>query len=696
MIFLLDHFGFSMCVTVSKKLVLFGGQTSVKYLFTGGGTGGHIYPALAIADEIRRQKPEAEILFVGRKDKLESRVVPNQKFEIKFVRSLPFPRGWSPVKLLFFSGVLFMGILQSTIILMRFRPKMIIGTGGYVSAPILFAYGFLRKIRLFRSKVFLYEPNACPGLLNKVSARFADCVGVGFDETASWFDKGTVAKVGYPVRREFKESDKIKARTNLGIDQSREVVLVLGGSGGSRAINQALFSALPRLIKNPNIFVFHITGNRSDSETIADETSLSKNINQSNIEGFYRQVDYVDEMSQVYAAADLIVCRGGAGTLTELGVVGRPSIVIPASVAADDHQVANARQIEMIGAGKVLYEKARWMDGDIEIYIDPKRVFEIVSDTLNDKEELKKMSFAALSSQQTDNLKLIVELLESMNEGKSIAISKFDPSSKSLRVSVAPNEILGWVENRIEQCGGLSQLPRDEINYYCYRADRMLASSAWLEIPLGVRNVGVKLVGLLKYQQHRQTLLHVLLDKKPVNRLKRSLGGDYLHNGILRRNIIERGLTMLGVRDVNTQLALEQALLEDPYFEVRSAAARLLGQLSLPNAKSEDVLMRALMDGSAVVKVEVLAAVGAVAKGPTILSTVKNYYQHPNWMLRMAVVQTLETAHKRGEIEAEQLKYELQQIHSISSHFEPNFLLANRLRDLTKQALSAIDQSIGE
>jgi UDP-N-acetylglucosamine--N-acetylmuramyl-(pentapeptide) pyrophosphoryl-undecaprenol N-acetylglucosamine transferase len=695
-IFLLDYFGFSMCVTVSKKLVLFGGQTSVKYLFTGGGTGGHVYPALAIADEIRRQKPEAEILFVGRKDKLESRVVPNQKFEIKFVRSLPFPRSWSPVKLLFFAGILCVGILQSTIILMRFRPKMIIGTGGYVSAPILFAYGFLRKIRLFRSKVFLYEPNACPGLLNKVSARFADCVGVGFDETASWFDKGIVAKVGYPVRREFKGLDKIKARTNLGIDQSREVVLVLGGSGGSRAINQALILALPNLIKNPNIFVFHITGNRSDSETFPDETSLSKNINQSKIEGFYRQVDYVDDISQVYAAADLIVCRGGAGTLTELGVVGRPSIVIPASIAADDHQVANARQIEMIGAGKVLYEKAKWMDGNIEIYIDPKRVFEVVSDTLNDKEGLRKMSFAALSSQETDSLKLIVELLESMNEGQSIAISKSDVSPNPLRVSVEPNKILGWVENRIEQCGGLSQLPRDEINYYCYQADRMLASSAWLEIPLGVRNVGVKLVGLLKYQQHRQTLLQVLLDKKPVNRLKRSLGGDYLHNGILRRNVIERGLTMLGECDVDTQLALEQALLEDPYFEVRSAAARLLGQLSLPNTKSEDVLMLALMDVSAVVKVEVLAAVGAVAKGPTILSTVKNYYQHSNWMLRMAVVQTLETAYERGEIEAEQLKYELEQIHSISSHFEPNFLLANRLRDLKKQVLSAIDQSIGE
>ena len=694
MIFLLDYFGFSMCVTVSKKLVLFGGQTSVKYLFTGGGTGGHIYPALAIADEIRRQKPEAEILFVGRKDKLESRVVPNEKFEIKFVRSFPFPRGWSPVKLLSFAGILFVGILQSTIILMRFRPKMIIGTGGYVSAPILFAYGFLRKIRLFRSKVFLYEPNACPGLLNKVSARFADFVGVGFDETASWFDidKGTVAKVGYPVRREFKGLDKIKARTNLGVDQSREVVLVLGGSGGSRAINQALLLALPHLIKNPNIFVFHITGNRSDSETIADETCLSKNINQSDIDGFYRQVDYVDDISQVYAAADLIVCRGGAGTLTELGVVGRPSIVIPASVAADDHQVANARQMEMIGAGKVLYEKARWMKGNIEIYIDPKRVFEVVSDTLNDKEELRKMSFAALSSQRTDNLKLIVELLESMIEGQNIEISKSDVLPNPLRVSVEPNKILSCVENRIEQCGGLSQLPRDEINYYCYRADRMLASSAWLEIPLGVRNVGVKLVGLLNYQQHRQTLLQALLDKKPVNRLKCSLGGDYFHSGILRRNIIERGLAMLGECDVDTQLALEQALLEDPYFEVRAAAARLIGQLSLPNTKSEDVLMLALMDVSEVVKVEVLAAVGAVAKGSTILSTVKNYYQHPNWMLRMAVVTTLETAHERGEIEAEQLKYELEQIHSTSSHFEPNFLLANRLRNLKKQALSAIDQ----
>lgn len=668
----------------------------MKYLFTGGGTGGHVYPALAIADEIRRQSPEAEFLFVGRKDKLESRVVPNQEFPIKFVSSIAFPRGRSLLKLFSFVSILCVGILQSIIILMRFQPKVIIGTGGYVSAPILFAYGFLKKIKFFQSKVFLYEPNACPGLLNKVCVRFSDCVGVGFDETASLFAKRNVVKVGYPVRRDFKALDKLKAREDLGIDQSREVVLVFGGSGGSSAINQALYLALPNLITNPNIFIFHITGNQSDFETVPDVVSTAKKLKRLEKEGFYRKVDYVDDIKRIYAAADLIVCRGGAGTLTELGVIGRPSIVIPASVAADDHQVANARQIEMLGAGKILYEKARWVNGKIEMYVDSKSLFDIVAKTLNDKERLAEMSRAALSSQTTDSVKLIVQILESLIEDRSPIAPELAALSNPMRVITEPNKMLSLVENRIKECGGLSKLHQDEINYYRYRADRMLASSAWLEIPLGVRNIGVKLIGVLKYQQHRQTLLQILLDKKPVNTLKRFLGGDYLHNGILRRNVIERGLAQLGECNADTQSALEHVLVEDPYFEVRAAAARLLGQFSLPNTTSEKVLVLALMDRSAVVEVEVLAALGSLATATTILITVKKYRQHPNWMLRMAAVQTLHKAYDRGEIEAEELKQELEEIHSISSHFEPNFLLASRLRDLTKQALSATHKRKGE
>jgi len=300
------------------------------------------------------------------------------------------------------------------------------------------------------------------------------------------------------------------------------------------------------------------------------------------------------------------------------------------------------------------------------------------------------MARAALSSQQIDSLKLVVELLENMIGGQSQNIPKSCVSNNPLHLPFEPNRFLSWVENRIHQCGGLSKLPRGEIDYYFYRADRMLASTAWLEIPLGVRNVGVKLVGSLNYQHHRKTLLQILLDRKPVSRLKRYLGGDYFHCGILRRNVIERGLARLGGCHGDTQLALEQVLLEDPYFEVRAAAARLLGQQALPNTKSEDILMLALMDVSTIVKVEVLGALGGLAKGSTILSTVQRYYQHPDWMLRMAVVQALGRAYERGEIGGEQLKCELEQIPSISSHFEPDFLLANRLRDLTIQALSAV------
>ena len=238
----------------------------MKYLLTGGGTGGHVYPALAIADEIRRYQPEAEFVYVGLKDRLESWVVPGRGYAIRFVRSRPFPRTYSLLAYLLFAGALLRGMLRSVGILLRFRPDIIIATGGYVSAPVMFAFGFLQKLGLSRAKVFIYEPNAYPGLLNQRVGRLADRIGLAFEQAGRWFDMRKVAVVGYPVRKEFLQLDRNAARGALDIAAESFVVLVFGGSGGARVINEALVEALPHLGQCDALVVLHITGRYAGSD----------------------------------------------------------------------------------------------------------------------------------------------------------------------------------------------------------------------------------------------------------------------------------------------------------------------------------------------------------------------------------------------------------------------------------------------
>ena len=145
----------------------------MKYLFTGGASGGHIYPALAVADEIRRREPDAEFLYVGVAGRLEERVVPGRGYKLQLVRSRPYPRSSSPWALTRFALTLSIGVLQAMVVLLRFRPQLIFGTGGFVSAPILFACGILKRVGLCRAEVFAYEPNAHPGLLNQAVGRLA-------------------------------------------------------------------------------------------------------------------------------------------------------------------------------------------------------------------------------------------------------------------------------------------------------------------------------------------------------------------------------------------------------------------------------------------------------------------------------------------------------------------------------------------
>ena len=663
----------------------------MKYLLTGGGTGGHVYPALAIANEIRQTRTDAEFLYVGHRDRLDAWVVPEQGYPIRFVRARPFPRTRSLVPLLRFASALAIGVVQAALILLRYRPQIIISTGGFVSAPVLFAHGVLAKVGLSRARVFIYEPNAYPGLLNQVTGRLAQRIGVAFEQAGLWFDAKKVAVVGYPVRRSFLNLDRLAARETLGIDQGRKVVLAFGGSGGAKAINEAVIEALPRW-RAAGLVVIHVTGRYKgpDYDAVADteaalaamEMSSASSVEPEGECDWYRRFDYADHIVDLVAAADLVICRAGAGTLTEMAVSGTPTLIVPLPTSAEDHQALNAREMERIGAAQVLYQEAFWDNASIYSGLDGKKLAQQVLALCADEERLQAMGKAAKTMPKANSLELITAELDNLTTGQRPPTLRLESSPAKSGLPTAPNALLRWVQARVEEVGGVEAMERGELAYLRYQADRLLSSEGWCEIPLGRRNVGIKLVAVLNYQERLPLLLHILTDRTPTGWKRRLCGGDFRHGGIIRRNAVEYGLRGLGATDAQTRAALLNALEADPYFEVRAWAARALGELFTADDEIDSALCAALDDSSPEVIVQALSALGKISRNPGLLARLRRFYLHPNWQFREQVVLVLIEFLQRGVLEPAQLERDLDQVLISMPYFKPEFPLGTHLRQL--------------
>ena len=658
----------------------------MKYLLTGGGTGGHVYPALAIANEIRQTRTDAEFLYVGHRDRLDAWVVPDQGYRIRFVRARSFPRTRSLVPLLRFASVLAVGVVQAAFILLRYRPQIIISTGGFVSAPVLFAHGVLAKVGLSRARVFIYEPNAYPGLLNQVTGRLAQRIGVAFEQAGRWFDAKKVAVVGYPVRRSFLNLDRQAAREKLSIDQGRKVVLAFGGSGGAKAINEAVLAALPRW-QAAGLVVIHVTGRYkgSDYDAVADTKAA---LAEMGIEGegdWYRRLDYADEIVDLIAVADLVICRAGAGTLTEMAVSGTPTLIVPLPTSAEDHQALNAREMERIGATQVLYQEAFWDNASIYSGLDGEKLAQQVLALCTDEEQLQAMSAAAKTMPKANSLELITAELDGLIAGQRPPALRLELPSVKSGLPPAPNALLRWMQARVKEVGGVEAMERGELAYLRYQADRLLVSEGWYEIPLGRRNVGIKLVAVLNYQERLPLLLHILTDRTTTGWMRRFCGGDFRHGGIIRRNVVEYGLRGLGVTDAQTRAALLNALEADPYFEVRAWSARALGEMFTADDEIDSALCAALDDSAPEVVVQALRALGKISHNPDLLARLRRFYLHPNWQFREQVVLVLIEFLQRGVLEPAQLERDLDQVLISMPYFEPEFTLGAHLSELAER-----------
>ena len=316
----------------------------MKIIISGGGTGGHVYPAIAIADAIKKIKPEADILFVGAEGKLEMEKVPNAGYPIKglnitgFQRKLTFRNLLFPFKLIF-------SLIKANNIVRKFNPDVAVGVGGYASGPLLKMAG--------RNDVptVLQEQNSYPGVTNKLLAKNANKICVAYDGMDRFFPKEKIVLTGNPVRADFfenLESKKEEAYRHFGFDKNKKTVFVFGGSLGARTINQAMETSVELLRKNQQIQVLWQIGKLYVDDFGKCETA--------NLPTVKTEV-FIDRMDLAYAMADVVIGRAGALTISELCLVGKPAILIPSPNVAEDHQTKNAMALVEKNAAIMVHDK---------------------------------------------------------------------------------------------------------------------------------------------------------------------------------------------------------------------------------------------------------------------------------------------------------------------------------------------------
>jgi UDP-N-acetylglucosamine--N-acetylmuramyl-(pentapeptide) pyrophosphoryl-undecaprenol N-acetylglucosamine transferase len=351
----------------------------MKVLIAAGGTGGHIYPGIAVAKEIMRRNEASEVLFVGTSRGLEKRIVPENGFQLSLITSAGL-KNVGVIGKLKGLGILPISFVEAARLLREFRPDVVVGAGGYVSGPVLLIASLLRFPTL------VMDSNALPGFTNRKLARFIDKAALTFDEALPFFgDKGVVT--GNPVRKEFFDVQRKKRGDKTS-------VLVFGGSQGARAINNAMMSALPLLESRADkLRIVHQTG-EADFENTREMYARSR-IDDHDVRPF------ISDMFVEFGNADIVVCRAGAATCAELAAAGKASIMIPLPTAADDHQRKNAEAFERAGASRML----------LQADLNGESLSETIIELIESSEAVGNMEAAAKKLGKADAAEATVDLI---------------------------------------------------------------------------------------------------------------------------------------------------------------------------------------------------------------------------------------------------------------------------------------------
>ncbi|MFZ0482954.1 MAG: undecaprenyldiphospho-muramoylpentapeptide beta-N-acetylglucosaminyltransferase [Desulfobacterales bacterium] len=316
---------------------------ALRVVIAGGGTGGHLFPGIAIAQEFLAKNAENSVLFVGTGKPFEISILSETGFAHKRITAEGF-KGRGVWNQLVSIAKIPKGIIESMLILKGFKPDIVIGVGGYSAGPLVIGARFLGI------KIALHEQNILPGITNRILSHFADRIYVSFSETIMGETPKKIRFTGNPVRKEIVQCAETLKNTDIKASKKKKkfTILILGGSQGAHSINMALLDTLEYLENKEDIFFVHQTG-------AMDEEQVERKYKQHGIENDTRA--FFKDMACQYQRADLIICRAGATTVAEIKAVGKGTIFIPFPFAADNHQVLNARSLEMAGAAEIILEK---------------------------------------------------------------------------------------------------------------------------------------------------------------------------------------------------------------------------------------------------------------------------------------------------------------------------------------------------
>ena len=323
----------------------------MKILIAAGGTGGHIYPGLAIADKFKEKIPEAEIVFVGSYVGMEKNIVPKEGYPLEFIRVRGFERELSLETLAAVKGI-FDGMRDARKVLKKHQPDLVIGTGGFTCGPLLLQAA-KRGI-----PTMIHEQNAYPGKANRMLGKKVDRVAISFMEAAQYFPKEKIFLAGNPVRDAYKHVDRAACRASLGLADRQKMIVAMGGSQGAGSINAAVIHYMATHANDPETVIYHLTGRSQYAKVIGDLKEKGVDLKDGvSALGNIHIIDYSNKVDLLLGAGDLVISRSGAMSIAEIAAVGIPSILIPYPMAAGNHQEFNARVITDHGGGALILDK---------------------------------------------------------------------------------------------------------------------------------------------------------------------------------------------------------------------------------------------------------------------------------------------------------------------------------------------------
>lgn len=365
-----------------------------RIIIAGGGTGGHIYPAIAIATGIEQHFPDADILFVGSKSGMETDLVPKAGFKIKTIPVKGFRRKLSLDTFVTIKE-LAKGIKASWEIISAQKPDLVIGTGGYVAGPVLFLASVTGV------KTIIHEQNVKPGVTNKILSRFVDKVAASFEDSLRYFPEKKTIITGNPVRPQIIMGERLQALREFGLNPSLPTVLCFGGSQGAQSLNDAMIGLISEIKEVFGYQVIHITGKGQYEKVIG--CLGKKGIPEDGL-GHIKILPYIYNMQDAYAAADLVIARSGALTVSELSMCAKPSVLIPLRTAAGDHQNFNAKYFRDRGAAVIIKDSE----------LNAKVLKNTVENIIFDEDRMKRMEVSSKTLAKPDALSAILRQVDEL------------------------------------------------------------------------------------------------------------------------------------------------------------------------------------------------------------------------------------------------------------------------------------------